>query len=152
MGKVSDYSKQKRRENDWRTQELKWYLFKVNSLQDIEHPGQKQKSFLNQRETSKANFPKKMGTKGKVSKYTISLINSLGILCLCMSLCTSLKEVSLGIALRKQQFKADQKLSPREFPGGPVVRTLSFYCRGTGSIPGQGTKILHATWPARKRS
>ena len=29
----------------------------------------------------------------------------------------------------------------REFPGGPVVKTLCFRCRGTGSIPGQGTEI-----------
>ena len=31
-----------------------------------------------------------------------------------------------------------------EISGGPVVRTPSFHCRtarGTGSIPGQGTKI-----------
>ena len=29
-----------------------------------------------------------------------------------------------------------------------MVRTLSFLCRGTGSVPGQGTKILHALWQA----
>ena len=29
-----------------------------------------------------------------------------------------------------------------EFPGGPVVRTLSFHCHGLGSIPGQETKVL----------
>ena len=28
-----------------------------------------------------------------------------------------------------------------EFPGGPVVRTLCFHCRGPSSIPGWGTKI-----------
>ena len=27
-----------------------------------------------------------------------------------------------------------------------MVRTLSFHCRGLGSIPDQGTKILHAVW------
>ena len=32
----------------------------------------------------------------------------------------------------------------REFPEGPVVRTWCFHCRGPGSIPGQGTKILRA--------
>ena len=26
------------------------------------------------------------------------------------------------------------KQGPRDFPGGPVVRTLRFHCRGTGSI------------------
>ena len=30
-----------------------------------------------------------------------------------------------------------------DFPGSPVVRTLCFPYRGTGSIPSQGTKILH---------
>ena len=29
---------------------------------------------------------------------------------------------------------------------GPVVKTLRFHFRDTGSIPGQGTKILHAMW------
>ena len=28
------------------------------------------------------------------------------------------------------------------FPGGPVVKTLCFQCRGAGSIPGQGTKLI----------
>ena len=33
----------------------------------------------------------------------------------------------------------------REFPGGPVVRTLClFTVEGAGSIPGWGTKILQA--------
>ena len=31
-------------------------------------------------------------------------------------------------------------ISPRGFPGSPVVKTLSAYCRGPGSIPGQGTR------------
>ena len=29
--------------------------------------------------------------------------------------------------------------------GGPVVKTLTSNAEGSGSIPGQGTKILHAT-------
>ena len=32
-----------------------------------------------------------------------------------------------------------------DLPGDPVVNTLYFHCRGTGLIPGWGTKILHAT-------
>ena len=35
---------------------------------------------------------------------------------------------------------------PREFPGGPVVRTLR-----PGSIPGQGNKIPHAAWCGQKK-
>ena len=32
----------------------------------------------------------------------------------------------------------------QEFPGGPMTRTLT--AGGTGSIPGQGTKILQVVW------
>ena len=32
----------------------------------------------------------------------------------------------------------------RDFPGGPVVKTLRFQGRGTGSIPDQETNIPHA--------
>ena len=32
-----------------------------------------------------------------------------------------------------------------DFPGGPVVKTLSFHCSGgSSSVPGQGTKIPQA--------
>ena len=31
------------------------------------------------------------------------------------------------------------------FPGGPVVKALCFKCKYTGSVPGWGAKILHAT-------
>ena len=37
------------------------------------------------------------------------------------------------------------------FPGDPMVNTPYFPFRGQGLIPGQGTKILHAT-QARKKS
>ena len=37
------------------------------------------------------------------------------------------------------------------FPGGPVVKTLHFQCRGTGSIPGPGTKILQAMQQGQKK-
>ena len=37
-------------------------------------------------------------------------------------------------------------LKKREFPGGPVVRTLHFHCWGPRSIPGRGTKILQVAW------
>ena len=38
----------------------------------------------------------------------------------------------------------------RNFPGGPVVQTLSFHFRGMGLIPGQGTKIPHAMRCSKK--
>ena len=39
-----------------------------------------------------------------------------------------------------------ETIQNREFPGGQVVRTVSFHCHGPGSIPGQGTEILQAMW------
>ena len=39
----------------------------------------------------------------------------------------------------------------RDFPGGPVVRTLPSNAGVAGLIPGWGTKIPHALWPKRKR-
>ena len=30
----------------------------------------------------------------------------------------------------------------RDFLGGPVAKTLSFQCRGPGSVPGQGARSL----------
>ena len=41
--------------------------------------------------------------------------------------------------------------SSREFPYGPVVRTLCFHCRRQGSIPDWGTKIPQTTWRGRKK-
>ena len=35
--------------------------------------------------------------------------------------------------------------SSGDFPGGPVLKTPCFQCRGVGT-PGWGTKILHASW------
>ena len=37
-----------------------------------------------------------------------------------------------------------------DFPGGAIVKTLHFYLRGMGSIPGKGTKIPHAAWHGQK--
>ena len=38
----------------------------------------------------------------------------------------------------------------RDFPGGAVVKTLCSQYRGTGLIPGQGTKMPHATGLAKR--
>ena len=32
------------------------------------------------------------------------------------------------------------KMSGKDFPNGPVVKTLCSQCRGLGSIPGRGTR------------
>ena len=39
----------------------------------------------------------------------------------------------------------------REFPGSLVVITPCFCCRGTGSVPGQVTKIPHAVQLSKKK-
>ena len=44
----------------------------------------------------------------------------------------------------------DKKRKMREFPSGPVARTLWFHCHGQGSISGQETKILQGTWCSQK--
>ena len=38
-----------------------------------------------------------------------------------------------------------------DFPGGPVVRDLPCNAEAADSIPGQGTKIPHASWPKKKK-
>ena len=44
---------------------------------------------------------------------------------------------------RKRSMLENRK--SQDFPGGPVVKTLSFHCWGPGFIPGQRTKILQAS-------
>ena len=34
----------------------------------------------------------------------------------------------------------------RDFPGGPVIKTPHFQCRGCGFNPGQGPKVPRAVW------
>ena len=38
----------------------------------------------------------------------------------------------------------------RDFPGGPVVKTLPSNAGGAGSNPHQGTKIPHALWTKKQ--
>ena len=45
----------------------------------------------------------------------------------------------------------DKEKMHREFPGCPVVRAPCFHCRGTGSIPGRGTKIPQAEQHGKKK-
>ena len=44
-----------------------------------------------------------------------------------------------------------KKVQHREFPRGPVVRTLSFHYSAPGSLPGQGTKILQVSGYSQKK-
>ena len=40
----------------------------------------------------------------------------------------------------------------RDFPGGPVVKTLPSNTGGAGSIPGQGAKIPHVLQPKKQEN
>ena len=39
-----------------------------------------------------------------------------------------------------------------DFPGSPLVIVCASTAEGVGSIPGWGTKILHAVWCGRKKN
>ena len=38
----------------------------------------------------------------------------------------------------------------RDFSGSPAVKTLPSHSAGAGSIPGQGARIPHTSWPKNK--
>ena len=38
----------------------------------------------------------------------------------------------------------------RDFSGSPAVKTLPYHSAGAGSIPGQGARIPHTSWPKNK--
>ena len=44
-----------------------------------------------------------------------------------------------------------RSLRERDFPGSLVVENPHLHCRGTGSIPGQGAKTLHAVQCGQKK-
>ena len=48
--------------------------------------------------------------------------------------------------LTKQSTRADKNKN-RDFPGGPVTETSLSNVEGTGSIPDQGARIPHSSWP-----
>ena len=43
------------------------------------------------------------------------------------------------------------KIGVRDLPGGPVVEPLSSNAGGADSLPSQGTKIPHASWPNHQK-
>ena len=47
----------------------------------------------------------------------------------------------------KSKNKTNNKNKPRDFPGGPVVKTLPFNTGGRGLIPGWGAGIPHTSQP-----
>ena len=59
--------------------------------------------------------------------------------------------VKLAFGARSLQITPFKTTQGGEFPGSLGVRTLCFNCRGMGSIPGWGTKMLHAKLPKEKK-
>ena len=49
-----------------------------------------------------------------------------------------------GVTKSRTRLSDCTELKFRDFPGGPVVNSLPCNAGGTGSIPGQGTKITPA--------
>ena len=56
-----------------------------------------------------------------------------------------------GCKMGQEVSSKDKSLRPRDFPGGPVVKTPHFHCRGVGSTPGRGAKIPHAARCCQKK-
>ena len=53
---------------------------------------------------------------------------------------------------RKEKNSREQNSISRDFPGGPVVKTLPSSAGGVGSIPGQEVKISHASQPKKNKT
>ena len=56
-----------------------------------------------------------------------------------------------GAVTIEHRMEIPQKLKKQGFPGGRVVGTLCFHCRGKGSIPWLGNEdsACHAVWPKK---
>ena len=65
-------------------------------------------------------------------------------------MCTRVEVVCVRLY---QIFKVSnfQSYNLRDFPGGPVVKTLQFNAGGEASVPGEGTKTPHDLWPQKKK-
>ena len=58
--------------------------------------------------------------------------------------------MDMGLSnLRELVMDRDLKCFFLDFPGGPVVETPRFHCRGCGLIPDPGTRIPHAARPKK---
>ena len=63
------------------------------------------------------------------------------------------KDIRLWILLTRKNIRGyvNCKVTPGNFPAGPVVTTLCFHCRWLRLTPGQRTKILHAMQHSQKK-
>ena len=53
------------------------------------------------------------------------------------------------MCLGNSDSKGSDKTQRQGLSAGPVADTLSSKVEGTGSIPGQGAEIPHASWPKK---
>ena len=51
---------------------------------------------------------------------------------------------------RTQSRRYIENSNIKDFPGGPVVKSSSSNAQGAGSIPDQGAKMPHVSWPKNK--
>ena len=87
--------------------------------------------------------------EGNIS-FILEILSLICLLCIQMEMSGRLLTMSLGRS--SGQINTFKKYQYREFPGGPVVRTLCFHCWGPGSILGWGTKTLQAVqWGQKKK-
>lgn len=64
---------------------------------------------------------------------------------------TATQQASGPDALPEQEDPKVKALLVRDFPGGPVLKTLCFTAGSMGSIPGHGTKIPNAVQCSQKQ-
>ena len=61
------------------------------------------------------------------------------------------KYAYLCVCLHLQKEILERKAKLAGLPGGPLVKAPCFRCRGAGSVPSWGTKILQAAQCGQKR-
>lgn len=103
--KGAELHKSNKQESDWRTKGRNAIYSKTDYYRTQSTLDRRGRASLTREKLPRLVCQRKMGTKGKVSKYTVSLFDS-WFFCLFINL---LKQTSFRITLRKQQFKAKLK-------------------------------------------
>ena len=63
----------------------------------------------------------------------------------------NLMDSSFFLAVSRISYKKKKEFLQGNLPGGPVVKTPHFHCRGLGFDPGWGTKIPQAAQGGQKK-
>ena len=67
----------------------------------------------------------------------------------CINICKT--GVPKGEERKKGEENIFKEIMAGDFPGGPMVKTLPSNAGIVGSIPGQGAKIPHVSWPKKPK-